>query len=162
MGVRPFELECRVKRGLWWSNMELDNSHRITELLETRRNLNPTHWTWVDIHICYLPSLFLKTFGQEWFYLVTCHPFQHYTALMIAIFTCSSINITRNHALKNVFELGSKASCGVSNNPKKNIFLIVSYFLGPNESAWTAAAAFPFSLPSIKEIESWGSKLVVP
>lgn len=56
---------------------------------------------------------------------------------------------------KDVFEVGRKSNHGVSNDAKKNVFLIISYFLGPHElSAWTAAAAaFPFSLSSIKEIE---------
>lgn len=34
MGVWPFEPECREKQELWWSNMDLGNSHRIIELLE--------------------------------------------------------------------------------------------------------------------------------
>lgn len=39
---------------------------------------------------------------------------------------------------------------------------MISYFLGTNENAWTAVAAFPFSLASVKEMESRGGKLVVP
>lgn len=60
-----------------------------------------------------------------------------------------------------MFEIDSKASHRVSNNFKKNIFLIVSYFLGPNERAWTEAGDFPSSLPSIKEMESRSSKLII-
>lgn len=54
---------------------------------------------------------------------------------------------------KDAFEVGSKANRGDSNDAKTNIFLIISYFLGPHESAWTAAAAFPFGLSNIKEME---------
>jgi len=39
----------------------------------------------------------------------------------------------------------------------RKMYFLVRYFLGPNECAWTAAAAdSPFSLPSIsiKEMES--------
>lgn len=64
------------------------------------------------------------------------NPFQHCTALITA-FTCTPINITRKHVLKDVFAIGSKASHGVSNDSKKNLFLIVSYFLGPNERSFS-------------------------
>lgn len=59
-----------------------------------------------------------------------------------------------------MFEIDSKGSHRVSNNPKKNFFLIVNYFSCPNEKAWIEAGDFPFSLPSIKEMESRRSKLI--
>lgn len=49
-----------------------------------------------------------------------------------------------------MFEIGSKASHGVSNDSKKNVFLVVSYLFGPSESAWTAAVAFSLQFTQYK------------
>lgn len=58
--------------------------------------------------------------------------------------------MTSNCTLKDVFQIGSKTNHEVSNDSKKNIFSTVSCFLGPNESAWAAAATFSLSFTQYK------------